>query len=105
MHAGAAEQPRGDLGAAGRVDVEVDRIVAHRGPQPGTARSARFLQRLDAPDGLVAVANRSPALVREDRFVERLEQRQEAGHAVGQRPDRDRQPLVRHPCGDPVQGS
>ena len=43
-------------------------------------------------------------LVRKDRCGHRLEQRQEAGHARGHRPDRDPKPLVGQPRRDPAQG-
>ena len=101
MHTAAPNKRVGDLGAARGVDVEVDRIVAHRGPQPGAAGAVRLAQRLDAPAGLVAMTHRRRVLVRADRLVERLEQRQEAGHAVGQRSRRrsaaPRPPSMRRP--------
>ena len=61
-------------------------IVAQRGRQPGAAGATRHAQRLDAPDGFVAMAHRGRFLVRVDRLVERLEQRQEPWNAVGHPP-------------------
>ena len=97
------EQPLHRLGAAARVDVEVDRVVADRGPQPGARRTALRAQRLYPPGRLVGVAQRECVLVRADRLGERLEQGHEARRAVGQRAGRDRQPLVTQPRGDPLQ--
>ena len=50
------------------------------------------------------MAQRRLVLVREDRLGHRLEQRHEALQSVGQRPGRDRQPLVGQPRGHAVQG-
>ena len=83
--------------------MEVDRVPADRGPQPGAARPAVLAKLLHPPAGLVGVAHRRPVLVREDRPGERLEQRHEALQAVGQRSRRDCQPLVRQPRRDPAQ--
>ena len=100
-----AEQRLRDLRAARGVDVEVDRVLADRGPQPSPARTALLAKRLHAPVSLVAVAHRRLVLVREDRPRHRLEQRHEPVHAAGQRPRRDRKPLAGQPRGDLVQGA
>ena len=50
------------------------------------------------------MAQRRLVLMREDRLGHRLEQRHEALQSVGQRPGRDRQPLVGQPRGNAVQG-
>ena len=102
---GPSEQLLRRLGTAARVDVEVGRVAADRDPQPGAARPARVAKRLHAPRGLVGMAQRRRVLVREDRLGQRLEQRHEAGHAVGQRPRGERQPLAGHPGGYALQGA
>ena len=80
------EQLERRLGAARSIDMERDRVIADRGPQPGPARPVFPAKRLDAPTGLVGVAQRRLVLVREDRLGDRLEQRHETLQAVGQRP-------------------
>ena len=71
---------------------------SHAQPDPSPSRRAWTRQ-----PGLVGVAKRRAVLVCEDRRAQRLEQRSEAVHAVGQRARRDRQPLVGQPRRDPVQ--
>ena len=102
---GRTEQDLRDLGAARGVDVVVDRVPAHRGPQPGPAGAPLLAIRLNAPCRLVSVAQRRAVLMREDRLGQRLEQRHEALDAVGQRPRRDRQPHIGQPGRDPMQGT
>ena len=85
--------------------MEADRVAADRGPQPGPARPVFPVQLLDAPAGLIGMAQRRLALVREDRLGHRLEQRHKALRAIGQRPRRDRQPLAGHPRGNAVHGA
>ena len=65
------------LGAARGVDMERDRVIADRGPQPGAARPVFPAKFLDAPAGLVGMAQRRLVLVRKDRLGQRLEQRHE----------------------------
>ena len=101
----AAEQSHRNLGRARRVDVEVDRVGAHRGPEPGSAGAALLAKRLHAPCGLVCMAHRRLVLVREDRVCQRLEQRHEALYAVGQCARRDRQPHGGQPCRDAMERS
>ena len=74
--------------------MERDRVIADRGPQPGAARPVFPAKLLDAPAGLVGMAQRRLVLVRKDRLGQRLEQRHEPLQAVGQRPRRDRQPWL-----------
>ena len=93
------------LGAARGVDMERDRVIADRDPQPGAARAVFPAKFLDAPAGLVGMAQRRLVLVRKDRLGQRLEQRHEPLQAVGQRPRRDRQPLGGHPRGNAVHGA
>ena len=95
-----AEQLLRRLGAARGVDMERDRVIADRDPQPGAARAVFPAKFLDAPAGLVGMAQRRLVLVRKDRLGQRLEQRHEPLQAVGQRPRRDRQPLGGHPRGN-----
>ena len=102
---GLGEQLVRRLGAARGVDMEADRVAADRGPQPGPARPVFPAQLLDAPAGLIGMAQRRLALVREDRLGHRLEQRHKALRAIGQGPRRDRQPLAGHPRGNPVHGA
>ena len=82
--------------------MERDRVIADRDPQPGAARAVFPAKFLDAPAGLVGMAQRRLVLVRKDRLGQRLEQRHEPLQAVGQRPRRDRQPLGGHPRGNAV---
>ena len=100
-----AEQLLRRLGAARGVDMERDRVTADRDPQPGAARAVFPAKFLDAPAGLVGMAQRRLVLVRKDRLGQRLEQRHEPLQAVGQRPRRDRQPLGGHPRGNAVHGA
>ena len=100
-----AEQLLRRLGAARGVDMERDRVIADRDPQPGAARPVFPAKFLDAPAGLVGMAQRRLVLVRKDRLGQRLEQRHEPLQAVGQRPRRDRQPLGGHPRGNTVHGA
>ncbi len=100
---GLGEQLLRRLGTAARIDMEVDCVTADRGPEPGPARTAGLAKRLDAPCGLVDMAQSRFVLVREDRIGQRLEQRHEAGHTVGQRPGRDQQPPIRQPRPNPVE--
>ena len=85
--------------------MERDRVIADRDPQPGAARAVFPAKFLDAPAGLVGMAQRRLVLVRKDRLGQRLEQRHEPLQAVGQRPRRDRQPLGGHPRGNAVHGA
>ena len=65
--------------------MEADRVAADRGPQPGPARPFFPAKLLDAPTGLVGMAQRRLVLVRKDRVGHGLEQRHEALQAIGQR--------------------
>ena len=53
-----AEQLVRRLGAAARIDMEADCVAADRGPQPGPARPFFPTKLLDAPTGLVGMAQR-----------------------------------------------
>ena len=68
-----AEQLLRRLGAARGVDMERDRVIADRDPQPGAARAVFPAKFLDAPAGLVGMAQRRLVLVRKDRLGQRLE--------------------------------
>ena len=85
--------------------MEVDRVAADRGPQPGSARPVFPAKLLDAPACFVGMAQRRLVLVREDRLGHGLEQRHEALQAVGQRPGRDRHPLAGEPRGNASHGA
>ena len=100
-----AEQLVRRLGAAARIDMEADRVAADRGPQPGPARPVFPAKLLDAPTGLVGMAQRRLVLVRKDRVGHGLEQRHEALQTIGQRPGRDRQALAGEPRGNAVHGA
>ena len=100
-----AEQLVRRLGAAARIDMEADRVAADRGPQPGPARPVFPAKLLDAPTGLVGMAQRRLVLVRKDRVGHGLEQRHEALQTIGQGPGRDRQALAGEPRGNAVHGA
>ena len=51
--------------------MERDRVIADRDPQPGAARAVFPAKFLDAPAGLVGMAQRRLVLVRKDRLATR----------------------------------